>query len=260
MQTRTHYQGSITRKGLTSKYARYCVFLSALLLTACAQAHHNNTTYNKATQVPYVINNITYYPIPDAYGYEEKGIASWYGKKFHGRKTSNGERYDMYAMTAAHKTLPMNTMLLVENLENGKEIVVRVNDRGPFIRGRVVDLSYTAAKKLGMANKGISKVKITALTQKPVSLPKTSPQPTVPDLYQGEYYIQVGAFSNQSNAIKLKQRFTDAGEKVVIHQSESRDIIYYRVQVYAGSDLREAKRAESSLLGLGYTGAFVVAR
>lgn len=102
-----------------------------------------------ATQVPYIINSKRYYPIPNAHGYREKGIASWYGSDFHGRRTSNGEIYDMYGMTAAHKTLPMDTILMVRNLHNKKKVVVRVNDRGPFIRGRIIDLSFTAAKKLG---------------------------------------------------------------------------------------------------------------
>ncbi|MCI5132293.1 MAG: septal ring lytic transglycosylase RlpA family protein, partial [Candidatus Electrothrix sp. EH2] len=93
------------------------------------------------TQRPYVIEGQTYYPIPSAQGYEETGLASWYGDPFHGRKTANGETYDMYGVTAAHKTLPMNTMLLVKNLRNGKTATVRINDRGPFVDGRIIDLS-----------------------------------------------------------------------------------------------------------------------
>jgi rare lipoprotein A len=90
----------------------------------------------------------------------QEGYASWYGKKFHGRKTANGERYDMYGLTAAHRTLPFGSILLVVNLDNGKRVRVRVNDRGPFIKGRIVDLTYTAAKQLGMLEKGVVKVKI----------------------------------------------------------------------------------------------------
>ena len=116
-----------------------------------------------ATQRPYVIEGQTYYPIPSAEGYEETGLASWYGDPFHGRKTANGETYNMYGVTAAHKTLPMNTMLLVKNLRNGKTATVRINDRGPFVDGRIIDLSYTTAKKLGIVRNGTGKVQIIAL-------------------------------------------------------------------------------------------------
>ncbi|MDU9048461.1 MAG: septal ring lytic transglycosylase RlpA family protein [Candidatus Electrothrix sp. Rat3] len=116
-----------------------------------------------ATQRPYVIEGQTYFPVPSAEGYEETGLASWYGDPFHGRKTANGETYDMYGVTAAHKTLPMNTMLLVKNLANGKTTTVRINDRGPFVDGRIIDLSYTTAKKLGVVHRGTEKVQIIAL-------------------------------------------------------------------------------------------------
>ncbi|MCI5151315.1 MAG: septal ring lytic transglycosylase RlpA family protein, partial [Candidatus Electrothrix sp. MAN1_4] len=102
-------------------------------------------------------------PIPSADGYEEIGLASWYGDPFHGRKTANGETYDMYGGTAAHKTLPMGTMLLVKNLVNGKTATVRINDRGPFVDGRIIDLSYTTAKQLGIYHRGTEKVQIVAL-------------------------------------------------------------------------------------------------
>ena len=95
---------------------------------------------------PYRVGKTWYHPVSEAKGYKEQGIASWYGKKFHGRKTSSGETYNMYAMTAAHKTLPLGTHLKVVNLNNDEEVVVRINDRGPFVRGRIIDLSYAAAK------------------------------------------------------------------------------------------------------------------
>jgi rare lipoprotein A len=115
-----------------------------------------------ATQRPYVIKNKKYYPVPSADGYVEKGVASWYGGMFHGRKTANGETYNMRGDTAAHKTLPMNTILLVENLVNGKNAVVRINDRGPFVSGRIIDLSYTTAQQLGIFKNGTEMVRITA--------------------------------------------------------------------------------------------------
>ncbi|HBG97010.1 MAG TPA: septal ring lytic transglycosylase RlpA family protein [Chromatiaceae bacterium] len=111
----------------------------------------------------YVVYGKTYYPKQSSRGHVERGVASWYGKKFHGRKTSSGERYDMYQMTAAHKTLPLPTYALVNNLENGRSVVVKVNDRGPFIGNRIIDLSYAAAKKLGLDKQGTGRVEVISI-------------------------------------------------------------------------------------------------
>ena len=203
------------------------------------------------TQIPYVINNKRYFPIPSASGFNQKGVASWYGKDFHGQRTSNGEIYNMYSMTAAHKTLPMDTMLLVKNLNNNKKTVVRVNDRGPFVKGRIIDLSYTAAKQLDLVGHGVAQVTIVALTKDELSYP---------DLSSGEFYVQIGAFAQKINAIKLQRRFTDAGHTTVIQKCYETQSILYRVQVYAGKSLDNAERAEKALLGHGYKGAFIIAR
>ncbi|PIZ31816.1 MAG: septal ring lytic transglycosylase RlpA family lipoprotein [Alphaproteobacteria bacterium CG_4_10_14_0_8_um_filter_53_9] len=112
---------------------------------------------------PYKVDGIKYEPIESSLGYEEKGIASWYGSDFHGKATANGECYNMYAFTAAHKTLPLPTTVRVTNLENDKSIVVKVNDRGPFVRGRIIDLSYAAAQSLGMVGGGTAPVLIEAV-------------------------------------------------------------------------------------------------
>ena len=112
---------------------------------------------------PYTINGVTYYPIPQSEGYRKTGIASWYGRDFHGKKTANGERYNMYALTAAHPTLPLPTWVRVTNLENGKSVRVRLNDRGPFARGRLIDLSYTAARTIDMVGPGTAPVLVEAL-------------------------------------------------------------------------------------------------
>lgn len=212
------------------------------------------------TQSPYVINNKKYYPIPTARGFREKGIASWYGPTFHGRKTSNGEVYNMYSMTAAHKILPMNTMLLVRNMENGREIVVRVNDRGPFIRGRVIDLSYSAAHKLGVVANGTARVELIALAEGRTRPGYASPQLSYQDLTHGEFYVQIGAFAQKINALKLQKRFTDAGHTTVIQKHYGTTNPIYRVQVYAGRTLNNARRAEKALLEHGYVGAFIIAR
>lgn len=112
---------------------------------------------------PYTVLGQTYVIMPSAKGYRQTGIASWYGTKFHGQSTSNGDKYDLYEMTAAHKTLPIPTYVLVTNLENNKQAIVRVNDRGPFVSNRVIDLSYAAAVKLGYADKGTAFVEVVAI-------------------------------------------------------------------------------------------------
>jgi len=124
---------------------------------------NNSREMHKYTMRPYSVFGIKYYPFIANIGDKFDGIASWYGPDFHSKKTSNGEIYDMYDMTAAHKTLPMNTVVRVDNLENGKSIIVRINDRGPFVRGRIIDLSNKAAREIEMVGKGTAKVKITVL-------------------------------------------------------------------------------------------------
>ncbi len=122
---------------------------------------------------PYVVHGTRYHVLPTSNGFRQRGIASWYGTRFHKALTSSGERYNMFAMTAAHKRLPLPTYLRVKNLENGREIIVKVNDRGPFASGRIIDLSYTAAKKLGMLHKGTARVEINAIPTptRPKALP-----------------------------------------------------------------------------------------
>ena len=135
---------------------RFIVAFCVLLMAAgCA----SNTVYKNTTR-SYTVAGKTYVSLKSAKGYSETGVASWYGKKFHGRKTASGERYNQNKMTAAHKTLPFGTRVRVKNLDNGKNVVVTINDRGPFKKGRVIDVSRAAAKKLGMINSGIAKVNI----------------------------------------------------------------------------------------------------
>lgn len=233
-------------------------FIFSLLFIAffCQQVSGSTETL-PPTQKPYVIKNKKYYPIPSSAGYVETGIASWYGPDFHGRPTSNGERYNMYEYTAAHKLLPMNTMLLVKNLENGREDVVRINDRGPFVRGRIIDLSYSTAKKLDILRKGTAKVTIIALA--PGKNGKRNEGARI-EYRRGEFYVQIGSFTQKNNALRLQKRFTDAGHTAVIQKYLSPKAVYYRVQVYAGAFLHHARRAEKSLLKHGYQGSFIIAR
>ncbi len=221
-----------------------------------------------ATQRPYVIERKTYYPLPTAEGYREKGLASWYGKKFHGRRTANGEIYDMYGHTAAHKTLPMNTMLLVKNLDNGKSTVVRVNDRGPFVRKRIIDLTYSAAKELGIIKNGTGRVEIIALAQEKSGTGKkkkkeqqgTARQLVSQDFDKGRFYIQVGAFEYKNNALQLAEKFAAQGRDVIIQSFPAAGTNLYRVMVFSGTSLKKARQYETWLENNGFPNALVIAR
>lgn len=227
-----------------------------------------------ATQRPYVIDGITYYPLPSAEGYQERGKASWYGNPFHGKKTSNGEIYNMYGDTAAHKTLPMDTMLLVKNLENGKTTTVRVNDRGPFVQERILDLTYTKAADLGIIGKGTASIEIVALGQqqepeeeKEVAATGKTPvpakprkKPVIPDFDKGNFYVQVGAFEKIENARVLAKSFANRGRDVIIQQYPAAGMNLYRVMIFAGNSLAKAKVYEKQLEFEGFRYALLLAR
>lgn len=226
----------------------FCLFFTPLPLEA----------KQVATQRPYIIKGKKYYPIPSSAGFTQKGISSWYGKKFHGRLTSNGERYNMHAMTAAHKTLPMHTMLLVTNLDNGKRTVVRVNDRGPFVSGRIIDLSYKAGSQIGINRTGIANVYIQAISD--TAFKKDAQGRYIyPNLRRGKYYVQIGAFSKKSNALILEKRFIDKNHvtKIAIRNTVKGPI--YRVHIFAGYSLDKAKKFEADLQRAGYEGAYTFA-
>ncbi len=157
----------------------FLIFCSSFLFTGCStkqtydyssyrkdtgdKSINNSEAMHRATMRPYNVFGIRYYPFVANVGDQFDGIASWYGPDFHAKKTSNGEIYNMYAMTAAHKTLPMNTVVRVDNLDNGRSTMVRINDRGPFVAGRIIDLSNKAAHEIDMVRKGTARVKVTVL-------------------------------------------------------------------------------------------------
>jgi rare lipoprotein A len=154
----------------------------------------------------YYVLGQRYYVLAAADGYVERGVASWYGPTFHGGNTSSGEPYDMYGMTAAHKTLPLPCYARVTNLRNGKSVVVRINDRGPFVANRLIDLSYTAAAKLDMLREGTTLVEVKALTPGvPDNLTRSAASPPPP------LYLQAGAFADAHNAERLLARLQAAG-------------------------------------------------
>lgn len=194
---------------------------------------------------PYTVNGKTYTILPTASGYHERGIASWYGTKFHGRQTANGERYDMYGMSAAHKTLPLPCYVEVTNLDNGRRAIVRVNDRGPFHEGRIIDLSYAAASKLDVLKHGTARVEVRVLD--PGGL-REAPN-------AGPYFVQVGAFSSKQSALNVEQSILRMGLGNVVVRSVGR---VYRVQLGPITTHREALSLVEQLATHSYPGAFVV--
>lgn len=196
-----------------------------------------------------------------SHGYTAKGIASWYGRKFHGQRTSSGEPYDMFSMTAAHRSLPIPTYAKVKNLNNGKEVVVKINDRGPFVGDRLIDLSYAAAKKLGFHNDGTTKVHVTAIDpvawhkeQEVISLAKTetSNKATSNDK---QIYLQLGAFNKKLSADELANeasKLTKENSTIAVriqpettaHQS------LYKVQLGPFKNKAEAQKLQKELLAL----------
>ena len=208
----------------------------------------------KASQRPYTVMGKRYEPLKTHVGFTQEGVASWYGKDFHGKKTSNGETYDMHAMTAAHKTLPLGVFVRVRNRDTGQEAIVRVNDRGPFVKNRIIDLSYTAAKKLGVDLKGTAPVRIEALGYKTSGENYKAPE----NYDSGSYSVQVGAFQYQENAARLADQLRKlhgyAEVKVAMVNGEQ----FFRVQAGKFSSLHEAEEAEVRFIDNGYPGSFVV--
>ncbi|MFD1218322.1 septal ring lytic transglycosylase RlpA family protein [Microbulbifer celer] len=193
---------------------------------------------------PYVVAGVKYRVLQGAKGYKERGHASWYGTKFHGRKTANGEVYNMYAMSAAHKTLPLPSYAKVTNLDNGRSIIVRVNDRGPFVPGRIIDLSYTAAQKLGYVDKGVARVEVVALD--PDSLPSATEtlavekdaaaRQALPEdasfKLPPNTFLQVGAYSSSSQAEEIRKQLAAAfGYPVSVSPVKRSGKTLYRVRI-----------------------------
>ena len=193
-----------------------------------------------------------YFVLASAEGYAERGVASWYGPTFHGVSTAMGEPYDMYAMTAAHKTLPLPAYARVTNLRNGRSVVVRINDRGPFVANRLIDLSYTAAAKLDMLREGTTLVEVRALTPgAPQAEALTRASQTPPP----ELFVQAGAFAEEQNARNLLSRLRAAGlsKAFVLAPSNGRHL--YRVRVGPVGSVAQYDELTARLAKLGVTGA-----
>jgi len=210
----------------------------------------------------YVVNGKRYYPLPDSQGFVQFGKASWYGKKFHGRPTASGEIFDMYQKSAAHKTLAMGTYVEVTNLTNRKRTILRINDRGPFIKERIIDLSYTAAKEIDLIGPGVIDVKIVALGMEVGKLESErgfKPLVKLKDPKKGNFSVQVGAFKDKKNASKIADRLKVIFSYVTIkrHVDENRRTLY-RVHVSKSKTLTQAGTVEKRLEDMGFTEAFIV--
>jgi rare lipoprotein A len=208
---------------------------------------------------PYTVLGRTYRPYLAAHGYEERGLASWYGPQFHGRLTSSGEVYDMEKMTAAHKLLPLGTWVEVVNQSNGRSAVVRINDRGPFVDGRIIDLSRAAARRLGVVGPGTAPVIIRALGRRsPGAAPPPASAPTAV-VKLGPFTVQVGAFTQESNAWRLAALLRANFPDVAVVDYNRGDQVFRRVRVGKLSSLDQAEKLQARLRQDGYKQAFVVA-
>ena len=218
-----------------------------------------------------------YRVMPSSKGYQERGVASWYGKKFHGNLTSNREVYDMYKMTAAHKTLPLPTYVRVRNLRNDKSIIVRVNDRGPFVHNRIIDLSYAAAMKLDMIKDGTSLVEVTAIDVDVPAVGRSSaggpsgptpPRPTAVDIQREapsaqeshRIFVQVGAFGERANAERRLGALSLANiGNAFIHEERTRDRTLYRVRIGPVADVVQYDVLVEELERIGITDPYLIA-
>jgi rare lipoprotein A len=219
---------------------------------------------------PYAVNGTTYQPLADARGYRERGVASWYGRKFHGRRTSSGETYDMYAMSAAHKTLPLPSYVRVRNLDNDKSVVVRVNDRGPFLHNRLIDLSYAAAARLGIVGTGTGVVEVEHVgpDERPTAVVAAAPAAVTTSLNpisaaqaagRPTLFVQLGAFTRRDNANALRERAAKAGlDGVIIQIADTPERRLHRVRIGPVASVDEADRIADQAGRLGMPDALIV--
>ena len=247
------------------------IFL-ALLLSACtfgvpigdrggSSSKSTSAKANHGNPSSYVVHGKRYYVMDDSEGFVQRGIASWYGRKFHGRRTSSGEVYNMHDMTAAHKTLPIPVYVHVRNLDNGRTAIVRVNDRGPFIDGRIIDLSYAAATRLGVDGPGTANVEISVIERgqtEPTSVVRAVPLAT-PESQDQPLYIQMGSFASLNNADNLVRTLLAANESAAqVSPLQTDDGLFYRVRVGPLFDIDEANAILARLKGKGFESIRIV--
>ena len=221
---------------------------------------HSGKTYSHPTMRPYTIRGITYYPTVVSVGDEFSGNASWYGPDFHGKLTSNGEIYNMHGMTAAHKTLPMNTIVKVTNLRNGLSTVVRINDRGPFVATRIIDLSNAAAKKVHMIGHGTAPVRLEILgfeTKDKRNIPTKKEMKKAPQTRSiGNFALQIASFSHIKGAISTQTKYNGTdGYKTVIKDVETSNGRMFKVVL---TGFKSEKEARDYKLNSQFNRAFIL--
>lgn len=257
------------------------VAMGSLLLAGCAFAPHDGAprrpvdVSNVPDAVPqpverskygnpdnYTVLGVRYEVLDSSVGYDERGIASWYGTGFDGKRTSSGEIYDMYKMTAAHKTLPLPTYARVTNLANGRSVVVKINDRGPFHENRIIDLSYAAASRLDMLARGTALVEVRAITAgappSPDEVAASAAAAPAPEAHPS-LYVQVGAFADRANAERMKARLLLGQVRSVAIQPATADgQRLYRVRIGPLADVGAVDRLTNRLKGLSITDTQVI--
>lgn len=242
------------------------LFLLIFLTTGCSQKRdgvikptkYTSASRHRATMRSYNVNGRRYHPTFVEVGQTMKGISSWYGPNFHGKYTSNGERYNMHGKTAAHKTWPMDTMVKVKNLGNGKSTVVRINDRGPFVRGRIIDCSYAAGKEIGLDRSGIAKVKIEVLGFAGKIVSKEVRKTSRTRVLLSNFGVQVGAFRRYEGALIYKKRYAEYHSKykpIIKKFSDVDGAPLYRVWLMGFGSEQEARDFKDSN---DLEGAFIV--
>ena len=274
---------NLTKRNLLTPLAAAAI----LLLSGCASDRLNLGEYSQRSIFsakgssykigkPYKIRGQWYYPAED-YGYSEVGTASWYGEDFHAKYTANGEVYNMHTLTAAHRTLPLPSIVRVTNLENGRSLVLRVNDRGPFAKNRIIDISKRGAQLLGFQNKGTAKVRVEIMAEESQDLKQAILNKTETKLAQqlpednagavrsytsqqslkGKYFVQAGSFSSREVADDLTARLTRFGN-ISTMPADVNGNRYYRVRMGPYTCEADARKALAQIENFGVAGAAVI--
>lgn len=274
---------NLTKRNLLTPLAAAAI----LLLSGCASDRLNLGEYSQRSIFsakgssykigkPYKIRGQWYYPAED-YGYSEVGTASWYGEDFHAKYTANGEVYNMHTLTAAHRTLPLPSIVRVTNLENGRSLVLRVNDRGPFAKNRIIDISKRGAQLLGFQNKGTAKVRVEIMAEESKDLKQAILNKTETKLAQqlpednagavrsytsqqalkGKYFVQAGSFSSREVADDLTARLTRFGN-ISTMPADVNGNRYYRVRMGPYTCEADARKVLAQIENFGVAGAAVI--
>ncbi len=257
----------------TLSFVLLCIFfIFTLFMSGCSQEsprikhpaarNHKSVVKHSATMRSYRVMGKRYHPTYVEVGQMMRGVSSWYGPNFHGKQTSNGEVYNMHARTAAHKTWPMNTMVRVYNLENGKSTIVRINDRGPFVKGRIIDCSYAAGKELGLDKMGIAKVSIEVLgfagkIEPSERIAKEKKTHTQTRVVLSNFGIQVGAFRHYAGAQTIKANYSKRYRRYnpIIKRFDVGGKPLYRVWLMGFGSQQEARDFKNNN---NMAGAFIV--